>query len=120
MDEHVLERAKNDVPGFAVVPALVFERERLAVREHRQDVLEGDAVLFEVVLVLALVPTRTCGNVATDVATINGRLRRLLSTALERRWGCKADGCRWQERAGENSYDRVSWLTPFSTFQDVP
>jgi hypothetical protein len=36
MDEHVLERAENDVPGFAVIPALVLERERLAVGEHRQ------------------------------------------------------------------------------------
>jgi hypothetical protein len=39
--EYVLERAKNDVPGFAVIPALVLKRERLAVREPRQDVLEG-------------------------------------------------------------------------------
>jgi hypothetical protein len=39
--EHVLARAKNDVPGFAVIPALVLKRERLAVREPRQDVLEG-------------------------------------------------------------------------------
>src|SRR5262245_43322304 len=54
--ERILERAKNDVPGFAVVPALVFEHEGLVVGEHRQNVLEGDAVLFEVLLVLALVP----------------------------------------------------------------
>jgi hypothetical protein len=56
MDKHVLERAKHNVPGFAVIPTLVFKRKGLAVAEHRQDVLEGDAVLFEVVLVLALVP----------------------------------------------------------------
>jgi hypothetical protein len=91
MDEHLLERAKNHVPGFAVVPALVFEREGFPLREYRQHVLEGYAVLFEVPLVLALVPTRTCGNVATDVATINGQRESMLSTALERRWGCEAD-----------------------------
>jgi hypothetical protein len=33
MDEHILERAKNDVPGFAVIPAIVLEGESLRIGE---------------------------------------------------------------------------------------
>jgi hypothetical protein len=50
------ERAENDVPRLAVVLAPVFETEGLAACEHRQDVLEGNAMLVQVPAVLGLVP----------------------------------------------------------------
>jgi hypothetical protein len=56
MQKQALQWAKNKVPGLAIVPAVVFKCERLSVCEDRQDILESNAVLFEVPLVLTLVP----------------------------------------------------------------
>jgi hypothetical protein len=56
VDKRILERAENEVPGLAVVPAPVFQRQCLRVREHGQDILESYAVFLEIRAVLALVP----------------------------------------------------------------
>jgi hypothetical protein len=85
MDEDILERAENDVPGLAIVPTPIFKRQGSSVREHGQDILEGNAVFFRGSSGSCPRPTRTCRNVATPVATINDAHGRAPVTRAKRK-----------------------------------